>query len=117
MYYNRRACSGRVFNLLFFISKYFKYLKTKNEKLKEDVKKNIVKRSWRLNKQNFLSLISGDSEYAEIKESLTLQHLAATHSVNFVCLKSMVFPEWAYLLNDTYLISTYKIANGEAVKI
>ena len=32
-----------VFNLLFFISKYFKYLKTKDEKLKKDVKKNIVK--------------------------------------------------------------------------
>ena len=28
-----------------------------------------------------------------------------------------VFPGKAYLLNDTYLIRTYKIVNGEALKI
>ena len=33
------CCGGRVFNLLFFISKYFKYLETKDEKLKKAVKK------------------------------------------------------------------------------
>ena len=37
--------------------------------------------------------------------------------VNFVCLKTMVFPGRAYLLNDTCLLRTYKVMNGEALKI
>ena len=61
--------------------------------------------------------LSADSKYTKIEVCLTLYHLAATHFVNFVCLKTMFFPGRAYLLNDTYLISTYKIVNGEPLKM
>ena len=62
--------------------------------------------------------LSADSKYAKIEGWLALYHLATTHSVNFVCLETIAVPGKAHLLNDTYLITTtYKIVNGEALKI
>ena len=57
------------------------------------------------------------SKYAKIEGWLTLHYLAGTRSANFVCLEIVVFPGRAYLLNDTYLIRTYKNVNGETSKI
>ena len=64
-----------------------------------------------------MPVFSLDSKFGKIEGWLTLHHLAATYSVNFVCLRTMVFPGRAYLLNDTYLIRTFKIVNEEALKI
>ena len=61
--------------------------------------------------------LSADSKYDKVKGRLTLYYLAVTDFLNFVCLKTIIFPGRAYLLNDNYLIRTYKIVNRDALKI
>ena len=61
--------------------------------------------------------LSADSKYTKIEGWLTLYHLGAIHSVNFVCLKTVVIPGRAHLFNDTYLIRAYKIVNVETLTI